>query len=326
MRTHLALLLILLCANTVPAQTARQEKAIELPTGVSVEAAYFSRAGSSVAGICSDRDVRVWGTRSGELLRTLAERDQPPRAVAFSNDGRLLAVAFQVVAYKKGAIRVFDTDSWKVRNEFEAPIEPFAMYTLAFSPDDRRLAFSDLDTRIWDLVRSSTVAKVAPPFGGSLWLSFSEDGKSLATGDGDGFIRVYDASIGNLRSTVDGPLLESLAGAFSPNGRSVVLGAVDKTISIADAKSGKIVRTFPKQPGLILALDVSTDGREVAVVYGSAKQFFQVDHLALWDLDRATTGADFQKPGITIVGGRFVGNEYRFATASANHLAIWSLH
>jgi hypothetical protein len=42
----------------------------------------------------------------------------------------------------------------------------------------------------------------------------------------------------------------------------------------------------------------------------------------LWDLDKGTILADFRKPGITIVGGTFVGNHYLLAAASGNELAL----
>ena len=54
-------------------------------------------------------------------------------------DDRLLAVAYEVTVYAKGAVKVFDVGSWKVRYDLATA---FTMYTLDF-PDNRRLAFSD---------------------------------------------------------------------------------------------------------------------------------------------------------------------------------------
>ena len=70
MRPNLTVM-FLLCCLAIPAwaQTARQEKTLNLPPGASVEEATISRAGNLVVAICSDRAVRVWSARSGELLR-----------------------------------------------------------------------------------------------------------------------------------------------------------------------------------------------------------------------------------------------------------------
>jgi hypothetical protein len=45
----------------------------------------------------------------------------------------------------------------------------------------------------------------------------------------------------------------------------------------------------------------------------------------LWDLDRGAVLADFQKSGITITGGAFVGDHYVFAAASGNQLTLWAI-
>ncbi len=116
-----------------------------------------------------------------------------------------------------------------------------------------------------------------------------------------------------------------MAAAFAPDGKSVIVGDNDKTVSIIDPESGNVLRRLPKQPGLILSLDVSADGRKAAVIYGYADHFLTVDHLMLWDVDRGILVADFQKPGINIVGGAFVGDHYQFAAVSENQLGFWSL-
>ena len=325
MRWSLAVLVLLCCLPTAwLGQEAGQAKTFALPAGVSVDGATFSRAGDLLAAICSDHAVRVWAVRSGEVVGSLAGSGQPARALGFSTDGHLLAVAYQVVAYEKGAIRVFDVGSWKIQHELRGPVSPYFSDALAFSHDDRRLAFFDVNTQIWDLANPKNPADVSPPFGGSLSLAFSPDGRWVATADGDGFVRVYDASNGSLRGKTEISLLELMAVAFSPDGKSLFAGGTGKTISIVNPETGKVLRTLPTQPGVILSLAVSANGKQLAVVYTSAEDFFNAK-LLLWDLDRQTILADFKKPGLSIVGGAFVGDDYVLATTSGSELTLWSL-
>jgi WD40 repeat protein len=253
-------------------------------------------------------------------LRVLADGSHPPASVEFSPDGGYLAVTFQLVPNEKAVLRIFDVDSWKMEHEFVVP-DAFA---LAFSPDNRRLALTGMVTQAWDVESSKMLADISPPFGGSSALSFSQDGRWIVTADGDAIARVYDAGSGKLRSRTEF-LLEPMAAAFSPDGKSVIVGNNDKTISIIDPESGNVLRKLPKQPGLILSLDVSPDGRQVGVIYGQADHFLTVDHLMLWDVDTGTVLANFQKPGVTILGGAFVGDQYQFAAVSDNQLGVWSL-
>jgi WD40 repeat protein len=321
MNIHVAALSLICCLPlAVSAQSGRQLKTVSLPEGVAVQYGAISRAGTLAATIDSDNVVRVWSLDSGQLLQSLADGGHPPTGVEFSPDGRLLAVAFQIVANEKDVLRIFDVGSWKTEHEFAVP----DVFVLAFSPDNRRLALSGLVSQIWDVENSRILADISPPFGGSSALSFSADGRWIVTADGDASARVYDAANGKLRSSAEF-LLEPMAAAFSPDGKSVIVGDNDKTISIINPESGNVLGRLPRQPGLILSLDVSRDGKEVAVIYGDADHFLTVDHLMLWDVDTGTILANFQKQGITILGGAFVGDHYQVAAVSGNQLGVWSL-
>jgi WD40 repeat protein len=136
---------------------------------------------------------------------------------------------------------------------------------------------------------------------------------------------VFDAATGKPRSTGTEFVLEPLAVTFSQDDKSLIAGGVDKTVSIIDTETGKVLRTLSKQPGLILSLDVTADKKQVAAIYGSADHFLTVDHLMLWDVERGTPVADFQRPGSNIIGGAFVGDHYQFAAVSDSQLIVWSI-
>src|SRR5262249_11780108 len=140
MRPNIANVSLLCCLLPITLlQSARQEQTINLPAGASVEAISVSPAGNLIAAICTDHVVRVWSGRSGDLTRTLTGNTGTPSGVQFSSDGRLLAVAYEIEQYEKGAIKIFDVDSWRVQHDLAAPL---TMFALAFSPDSRRIAFS----------------------------------------------------------------------------------------------------------------------------------------------------------------------------------------
>jgi len=324
MRSNTSVFLLLFSLPiTVMAQSARQETTITLPAGVSVDlaSASVSPTGDLVAAICTDDMLRVWSAKSGELVRSLKANAGAHSAVQFSADGRLLAVAYEIVAYEKGTIQVFSVDSWKLEQELTS----LPLYAVIFSPDSRRLSNTgDLGTEIWDLETQKRMARLSPPFGGSVALSFSPDGRWLATADQDTFVRVYEARTGNSHSSWQGSLLEPTAVAFAAGGKSLVVGRIDKTVSIVDPDAGKIIRELPKQPGLIWSIDVAADGKRALIAYNHG-ELSDIHHLTLWDLDKGTILTDFQKPGVNLVGGAFAGDHYLFAVVSSNQLTLWSL-
>src|SRR5215472_11599573 len=167
MRKSIAILSLLYGVSLASlAQSARQEKTISLPAGVSTQGGSMSRAGNLLAAICTDHIVRVWSVRSGELTKSLDTNAEPQTAVQLSRDGGLLAVA-----YERGPVSIFDVDSGKLQSELPGSLP---MYVLAFSPDSRRFATAgDFDSQVWDLPTQKKLATISPPFGWSWALSFS---------------------------------------------------------------------------------------------------------------------------------------------------------
>jgi WD40 repeat protein len=118
----------------------------------------FAPDGRTLACFCSDGAVRLWETATGRRrrafpLRTPPERDAwgsyPPEdhvaALAFSPDGRLLAVGWERTVYLWDAV----TGAEVARFEGHAG----KVAALAFAPDGKRLASAGDDTTIliWDL-------------------------------------------------------------------------------------------------------------------------------------------------------------------------------
>ena len=269
-----------------------------------------------VCPISAPIGMPVSSPRSAELRKTLVTRGNAVKH-RIERDDHLLHFERRVMRGQPNG-EIDRVDQGRLRCDS-------AQRAAALSPDNRHLALSGMVTQTWDVENSRLLADVSPPFGGSTSLSFSGDGNWLATADGDGHVRVFDAATGKPRSSGTEFALEPLAVAFSKDNKAIIAGGVDKTVSVIDPETGKVLRTLSKQPGLILSLDVSADKKQVAVIYGSADSFGKVDRLILWDLGTEAVLADFRKPGITILGGAFVGDHYLFAATSDTQIGVWSL-
>ena len=112
-----------------------------------------------------------------------------------------------------------------------------------------------------------------------LSISFSPDGKTLASGGLDYSIRLWNVETGKKISTIqrDGGTIKSLS--FSPNGKTLAFGGNDETIKLWDVKIGKEIKTFNgRHLDTVNGLSFSPDGKILAS--GSDDQTIK-----LWDVE-----------------------------------------
>src|SRR6266700_2157169 len=107
-RAAVVVVLLLVSVPAIFAQTVHPEGTISLPAGVFVApppgrvnfSAVLSRNAELLATNFNDNVVRVWALPSGQLVHTLDTKADPATRLHFSDDGRLLAIAYRSWAIK----------------------------------------------------------------------------------------------------------------------------------------------------------------------------------------------------------------------------------
>ncbi len=206
--------------------------------------------------------LQRWETTTGRELAPLPIPKGGIRSIAWSPDGKLLAIGGE--SRKPAPIALLDAATGKVLVTIPFPGSTIVR-TVAFSPDSRTLAASggwtgsvfDSTTRLFDTATGAERRKLD---GQAIGLHFTDDGATLVGAVG-GTIRRWDVATG--RSLVpEGGDSSVDQVAATPDGRRLVTRGGDGDAHIWDARTGEhLLRlTVSYQRGLAL----SPDGRFLA--------------------------------------------------------------
>lgn len=107
----------------------------------------------------------------------------------------------------------------------------------------------------------SSIAVTANNGGG---IAVSPDGKTVATGQDDGRVAIWDLASGHRVSTLVGHTGSVTAVVYSPNATNLYSGSFDNTVAVWDIATGRMLRRLSGRSP-ILGLAVSPDGRVLLV-------------------------------------------------------------
>lgn len=178
--------------------------------------------------------VRLWDVPTGKPRKSLSTARFGASSIAFSPDGKFLAIGGG--DWGDGEIKLWDTD--RDVGPVTLARTSRCISDAAFSPDGRLLAFADYSgaIRLWRVAdRKEEIAFNAHSF----WLysiAFSPDGKTLATGSWDQTVKLWCAVTGGELATFKtGVPIHSVR--FFPDGNTLAAGCNDKSVILWHVES-----------------------------------------------------------------------------------------
>jgi WD40 repeat protein len=85
---------------------------------------------------------------------------------------------------------------------------------------------------------------LSPSYFGVWTVTWSPDGKRIASGDGDHTVRVWDAHTGQSFFVFQGHSGYVHIAAWSPDGKYIASGGYDRSIQVWNASTGDIVMSY----------------------------------------------------------------------------------
>ena len=238
----------------------------------------FSLDGKHILTGSWDGTAKIWNVQTSSETMTLAGQEGvaitgDAVGVEYSPDGKRVASVFH-----SGTVKVWDVTTGRVlmalcRGQCQQ------QQGLAFSPDGNYLAAGG---KVWNAQNGTEVMTLHSAEERVRCVTFSPDGKSIASGDHNGTLKVWDVGTGKQLLTLHGHEGRIMQIAFSPDGNQMISGGDDTTIKIWDTKTGAEMMTLRGHADIVVSVKFSPDGKRV--ISGSRDGTAK-----MWD---AATGAE----------------------------------
>jgi WD40 repeat protein len=311
-------------AQSEPGKTASEEEgpveAVEGDQDGPVWSLAFASGDAYLASATIKGDVRIKDLATGESRLVMNGSFGSSKSLAFSPDGRTLAVAGGGAAVRQWAM---DTGT---------ELEPLAVggtadKSVAFSPDGSLMAVGDLEAghpgrglTLVDRASGRSYVLDGHP-GGVKAIAFFPDSRTLVAGDPRGLVKFVDPATGRARATlrVSKPDLQSLV--FSPDGSrlATTLAYVGHVIQFWDAATGEPRGEIALEDAVVCAFAFSPDGKTMAVAGSDG-------FTTLWDVGECRGLGSVGSRGRPLYAVAFSSDGQRIATGGAEgHVALWDV-
>ena len=260
------------------------------PPKYSVPAVVSSMAMSpngEVLAVAGYHEVLLHKSDGSELIGRLVGESPKVESLAFSGDGKLLAIS-------AGAPAVFgEVQIWDVAGKKQLLAKRIALdsaYGISFSPDNTRIACggADKSVRILNVSDGKELVKFDNHSDWVFRTTFTLDGKRLLSGSRDSAMKLINVENGQFIDDINKLLEPVLCFSRHPKEDQIAYGGElgnariykisDNQGRTAANNDKNLVKEFERQPGPVYSIAFSPDGGQVAIGgTGSEVKIYKTD-------------------------------------------------
>jgi len=229
----------------------------EYRVAIPVTAVAFNADGSQLAS-SGYREVLVWNTADGSLVRRISNVAERIYDLEFSADGNSLAVAAGTPS-QLGELKLFSAADGSLLRTLVRSRD--AVFALSFSPNGQQLACAGADRSIYvvDVATGEEATHIEDHADWVMDVNWSPDGTRLVSGSRDKTCKVFDAATGNPVITFPGHGEPVYTAAFLADSKTVVSGGGDKRLRVWNSADAKEIRAIGGFGGDVFRVQILPD-------------------------------------------------------------------
>ncbi len=252
------------------------------------------------------------------IIKLLGKARRPIYAVAYSPDGKLIAVArhgsVEIVSSPKHRLLATLTDHTGQVNDVGFSADGKTLFAAAGEPG----LFGE--TTLWNTADWTRLRTIQGHRDSLYAADLNREGTILATGSYDQAIKLWDAKTGRELRTLSGHNGAVFDLAFHPSGKFLASASEDFTVKLWDVSSGGRLETLNQPTKAQYAVAFSSDGQYVAAGGGDYR-------IRLWRMSERGTAriaySQFAHKAAILKLAFAPGDQLLFSSAEDQTIKLW---
>jgi WD40 repeat protein/predicted Ser/Thr protein kinase len=282
------------------------------PLASPVDRVFFSPDGKRIIA----NQVFLCDGDTGLVIAVLGDPKSADWFFAWSAHGSRLATCAK---YPENSVRLWDASTGKLIRTM--PGHTNAVMSLAFSPDEKRLASisSDQTARLWDGETGQLIAVLSGHTGRLTSIAFAPDGSRLVTSSYDRTMRLWDTTSGELITVLRGHHDAAQFPGYCFDGSRLISSSADGTVRVWDMDLVERDVGLRGHKSFVYDVAFRPDGAQVASAAWDAT-------VRLWDPDTGQQTGIFHSDSAIISSVTFSPDGTRIATAARDvGVTLWNV-